>query len=192
MPAPTSTTATLVTLVALAAGVLLVSGCQTPASSSAGATAEGPLRALQRPIDLDRFMGDWFVLAHIPVFIERDAHNAVESYELTPDGTIATTYTFNRGTLDGPVRTLHPKGWVHDQVHRTEWRMQFVWPFKSAYLIVYVDDEYETTVIGVPGRKYAWIMARSPSIPEERYEKLVEVLRATGHDVSRLRRVPHG
>ena len=69
--------------------------------------------------------------------------------------------------------------------------MRFVWPFKAAYLIVYLDEDYQTTIIGVPDRDYAWIMARSKTLPEERYQQLVAHLAATGHDVSRLRRVPH-
>jgi lipocalin len=34
-----------------------------------------PLKAIDRPIQLERFMGDWYVLAHIPAFIEADAFN---------------------------------------------------------------------------------------------------------------------
>ena len=32
-------------------------------------------------VDLNAFMGDWYVLAHIPTFIEDEAYNAVESYQ---------------------------------------------------------------------------------------------------------------
>jgi apolipoprotein D and lipocalin family protein len=46
-------------------------------------------------VDLERFMGDWYVVASIPAFIEKGAHNAVESYALNSDGTIATTFRFN-------------------------------------------------------------------------------------------------
>ena len=45
-------------------------------------------------VDLERFMGDWYVIANIPTFVEKGAHNAVETYELNPDGTIRTTFTF--------------------------------------------------------------------------------------------------
>ncbi|MDH5232983.1 MAG: lipocalin family protein, partial [Gammaproteobacteria bacterium] len=41
-------------------------------------------------IDLNRFMGDWYVIANIPTFIEEGAHNAVESYKLDEDGTVET------------------------------------------------------------------------------------------------------
>lgn len=164
-------------------GGLLMVGCQS-------GPAREPLRAIDRPIQLERFMGDWYVIAHIPAFIEDEAYNGLESYRLAADGTIATTYTFNKGGFDGPLKSYHPTGFIYNQETRAEWRMQFLWPFKSAYLIVYLDDTYETTIIGVPDRGYAWIMARSKTLPEKRYQELVAMLAQSGHDISKLRRVP--
>lgn len=109
-------------------------GCQSW-TDSCGAEAKPPLRAIERPVDLKRFMGDWYVIAHIPTFIEDEAFNGVESYRLDTDGTIATTYVFNNGSFDGPLKTYHPTGFVHNRATNAEWRMQFVWPFKAAYLI---------------------------------------------------------
>jgi len=162
---------------------LLTNGCQS--------TQRLPrLEAMEQKVDLERFMGDWHVIANIPTFIERGAHNAVETYALNDDGTIATTFRFNRGSFDGPVRTLNPKGFVHNTGTNAEWRMRFIWPFKAAYLIVYLDDDYETTIIGVPGRRYLWIMAREPVLPEERFQELVDVAVAAGHDAQKIQRVP--
>jgi apolipoprotein D and lipocalin family protein len=167
----------------------LLTACHNPSAHTA--TPQEPLRALDRPIDLERFMGDWHVIAHIPVFIEKDAYNAVESYALAPDGTIPTTYVFNQGGFDGPLKTYRPRGFIHNTETNTEWRMRFIWPFKSPYLIIDLDHDYQTTIIGVPDRKYAWIMARTKTLPEKRYQELVAKLAESGHDTSRLRRVPH-
>ena len=41
-------------------------------------------------VDIKRFMGDWFVIANIPTFIEKDATNAIESYKLNKKGEIET------------------------------------------------------------------------------------------------------
>ncbi len=173
------------TLACLMVAALTLVGC---------APARPPLRAIDRPVDIERFMGRWYVLAHIPIdtFLasEADAYNAIEEYRLADDGSIATTFTFRDGGFDGPLETLEPTGFVHDQTNKSEWRMQFVWPFKAAYLIVYLDDAYERTIIGVPDRAHAWIMARSPDIPESEYQALVEELRRLGYDLTGLRRVP--
>jgi apolipoprotein D and lipocalin family protein len=163
--------------------LLFAAGCQT-------GNRPPPLQAMDQEVDLERFMGDWYVLANIPTFLERGAHNAVESYSLNDDGSIATVFTFNRNSFDGKVRTLRPTGFVYNHETNAEWRMQFLWPFKAAFLIIYLDPEYETTIIGVPGRSYLWIMARSPRIPEDQLQSLIDFAVAKGHDIEKIQRVP--
>ena len=160
-----------------------LSGCQTPAKDT-------PQRAIVRRVDLQKFMGDWYVIAHIPTFIETQAYNAVESYQLDPDGTIATTFKFNEGGFDGRLKTYKPRGFIYNRETNAEWRMQFVWPFKAAYLITSLSTDYQTTIIGVPDRKYVWIMARTKTIPDKLYAEMVKSLEKSGHDISKLRRVP--
>jgi len=143
-------------------------------------------------VDLERFMGDWYVIAHIPASLEENAYNAVESYELADDGTIETTFTFNEGSFDGEKKTYTPKGFVRDEKTNAEWGMQFIWPIKADYRIVHLDEDYETTIIGRRKRDYVWVMARSKEIADARYEKLVEKVGALGYDTSKLRKVPHG
>lgn len=179
----------LISQAALCLAAVLVTSCQSTSIVSSSKSLP-PLVAMRQPISLERFMGDWHVIACIPTFIETEAYNAVESYKLEQDGTIATTFTYNKGSFDGPLKTYHPRGFVHDRTTHAEWRMQFLWPFKSAFLILKLDDAYQTTVIGVPNRKYAWIMARTKTLPDSTYTGLVNFLQSTGHDVSKLRKVP--
>lgn len=141
-------------------------------------------------VDLSRFMGDWYVIAHIPTFIERDAYDAVESYALRADGRIQTTYRQRRGGFDAELDTMHPVGTVRPGTDRAVWDMQFVWPIQSEYVIVDLDADYSRTTIGRSKRDYAWIMARTPTLPEADYQAMVERLRTLGYDVSKLRRVP--
>ena len=166
--------------------LVLSFGCATPGPP--------PLTALERPIELERFMGDWYVLGSIPIALpfadESGAHNAVESYRLTESGVIETTYTFRDGAFDGPLTQFTPRAWVFDEATNAEWRMQFVWPFRSAYLIAYLDDDYTETIVGVPDRSFVWILARDPSLPEVAYQRLVGRAEAMGYDVTRIRRVP--
>jgi apolipoprotein D and lipocalin family protein len=141
-------------------------------------------------VDLERFMGDWYVIANIPTRIERGAHNAVESYRLEDDGTIATTFTFRDGAFDGEVKRYEPRGFVRNTETNAEWGMQFIWPFKADYRIVFLDSDYSVTIIGRNKRDYVWLMAREPRIPEARYEELKEFIGGLGYDVSRLQKVP--
>jgi apolipoprotein D and lipocalin family protein len=153
-----------------------------------------PLKALDRRIDLERFMGDWYVIGFIPVsipfFCEEGAHNGVESYRLTEKGVIETTYTFRKGGFDEPERRFSPKGWVHDEETNAEWRMQFLWPFEAAYLIVYLDEEYQKTIVGVPDRKHVWIMSRVPDMSDADYQQMLDHVASLGYDIEQVQRVP--
>ena len=141
-------------------------------------------------VDLERFMGDWYVIANIPTFIEKDAYNAVESYRLDEDGTVATTFTFRKGGFDGEKKVYTPRGYIVDEESNALWGMQFLWPFKGDYRIIYLDEAYTTTVIGRQKRDYVWLMARSPEPPEAGYQRAVEAIRAAGYDMDQLQRVP--
>jgi len=152
-------------------------------------TAAPPMKTVDH-VDLERFMGDWYVIANIPTFIEKGAHNAVESYRLDDDGTVATTFTFRKGGFDGEKKTYTPRGFVLDDPSNALWGMQFVWPFKGDYRIIYLDDDYQTTVIGRQKRDYVWLMARSPNPPAADYDRAVEAIRQAGYDLSEIERVP--
>jgi apolipoprotein D and lipocalin family protein len=142
-------------------------------------------------VDLNRFMGDWYVIANIPTFIEKEAYNAVESYRLAEDGTIDTTFKFNRGGFDGPLKTYNPRGFVKDKESNAVWGMQFIWPFKAEYRIIFLSEDYSTTVIGRTQRDYVWIMARQPSISDENYAQILNFLQEQGYDISKVQKVPH-
>ena len=158
---------------------------------AAGCSSPGlvPMRTADQ-VDLTRFMGDWYVIAHIPTFLESDAYNAVESYRLLEDGRIATTFSFNDGDFDGRRKTYHPTGFVLDSKSNAIWGMRFVWPIKADYRIVYVDDDYRQTIIGRSKRDYVWIMARSPQIPAEDMQQLTTIIAEQGYNISKLRNVP--
>jgi apolipoprotein D and lipocalin family protein len=141
-------------------------------------------------VDLPRFMGDWYVIANIPTFIEKGAHNAMESYRLADDGTIETTFTFRKDSFEGERKRYTPRGYVLDKQSNAVWGMQFLWPIKADYRIIHLSADYSQTVIGRQKRDYVWIMARSPSIPEADYERIVAALTAQGYDVTRLQKVP--
>ena len=145
---------------------------------------------LVKYVDLERFMGAWYVIAHIPSYPERNAFNAIERYELNDNGTIATTFTFNEGDFDGKFKTLRPVGFIADEESNAVWGMQFVWPIKADYRIAYIDDNYTETVIAREKRDYVWIMARTPEISEVNYNELINFVESLGYDKSLIRKVP--
>jgi len=141
-------------------------------------------------VDLPRFMGDWYVIAHIPSRPERDAYDAVESYRLDTDGRIRTVFRFRQGGFDAPLDTMEPVATVVPGTGNAVWGMQFIWPIKAEYVIVDLAPDYSRTIVGRSKRDYVWLMARTPQLPEPELQAAVDRIRALGYDVSKLRMVP--
>ena len=160
--------------------IVMLSACQSVRPSITTAAS----------VDLPRFMGDWYVIANIPTFIEKDAYGAMESYRLDSDGSIDTTFTFNKGSFEGPRKRYHPRGFVFDKRSNAVWGMRFVWPIKADYRIVYISSDYSQTIIGREARDYVWIMARSPTLADDDYQKLLELVKREGYDTTQVRKVP--
>ena len=143
-------------------------------------------------VDLARFMGDWYVIASIPTWLEKNARNPKESYRLDADGTVATTFRFNADSADGPVKTYTSKGIIIDSASNAVWGQQYVWPFKADYRISYLSPDYRQVVIAREKRDYVWIMSRSPRMSDADLRTLTEFVRSQGYDVAKLQRVPQG
>lgn len=175
-----SRTVKVATAAAFAAGfAAMLAACSSP-----------PQMPPVAQVDIKRFMGDWYVIAGIPSWPERKSFNAVESYALLPDGRIQTTFRYRHGGFDADVETMHPVGTVEPGTGNAIWGMQFIWPIQAEYVIAYLDDAYQQTIVGRSKRDYVWIMARTPSVSDADYERLVAKVGELGYDVSQLRKVP--
>lgn len=168
-------------LLALPILILGMSGC---------ASSKNPLPTPEN-VDLPKFMGAWFVHGYTPILVDGDAHNAVEHYFLNDDEEVETTYQFRDGAFNGELKTFTPKGFPQeDDPTGARWQMQFIWPFKSDYVIVFLSEDYQTTIIGHPNRKYAWIMDRSTEMDDEDYQAHLKKLEAMGYDTAKIQRLP--
>lgn len=141
-------------------------------------------------VEVDRFMGPWYVIAHIPPDKVKNAYNALERYKQVAPGEIATIFTYREGSFSGERRTIRPTGYVVQGTGNAVWGMQFFWPLKLQYVISYVGPEYKTAIVARSKLDYVWILARTPQISDSAYKKLVQRVAAIGYDTAKLRRVP--
>ena len=168
----------------------ILAGLFTALISACASQNPSPIKPVP-VVNLNQFMGDWYVIACIPTVIETEAYNAIESYQLEKDGSINTTFVFRKGGFDGSEKRYNPHGFVVENTGNAVWGMQFIWPFKSEFIIAYLDKDYTNTIIARNARDYVWIMARTPFIKDSRSQELTKTVANLGYDVSKLRKVPH-
>lgn len=109
---------------------------------------------------------------------------------MNPDGTVATTFGFNKDGFDGPRKTYRPKGFILDKNTNARWGMQFIWPIKADYRIIYLDEDYRLTVAGRAKRDYVWVMSRKQEFSDEEFSRIEDVIGSVGYDITKLQRVP--
>jgi len=144
-------------------------------------------------VDLQRYQGKWYEIARLPNrFQEQCVGNVVASYTLRQDGkiTVINECKLVDGSTDraeGIARLADSSG------PNSKLKVRFAPAFLSFlpfvwgdYWIIELASDYSYVLVGDPGRKYLWILARSSQIPDSTYQQLVEKARAQGFTVDRL------
>ncbi|KAK3240373.1 hypothetical protein CYMTET_49783 [Cymbomonas tetramitiformis] len=156
-----------------------------------GASKLPPLRTVAE-VDVQKFMGEWYVVGTIPTYFEIGACNPKEVYTWNEAKKVVNVqFTFNKNTLDGAIssipQTLYPAGYKGGLAPVSgSWQVSPFWPVRLSYLIMDIADDYRYTVIGYPTREYLWIMSRSTTIAEEDYSKVMELVKEQGYDLSKI------
>lgn len=157
---------------------------------------------LAKDVELARYMGDWYVIAHIPTDRDATSHNAMENYTLNADGSIATTYRNRLDGFGGEKKLLTPTAFVVPETGNALWGMRFQipgtgipWPAQFEYRIAHVDAPsdsapYSETIIARSQKDFLWLFSRSPQMSDIELARYTQLIAGWGYDVSQLKRVP--
>jgi len=174
-------------------------------SCEAGMLARvAPLKESATPIDIQRFMGRWYVVAAIPTMFDRGVVNEIEEYTWNEQKQRIDVHFTMQSTFDAPVKAIAQRATIVNGAPtadapngiNTRWslspRLGGVWlPLGLAYLVVDCAADYSTTIIGVPDRSVLYVMARTPVIDEAVMRPLLDTCQRSGFDMSQVVRVAH-
>jgi apolipoprotein D and lipocalin family protein len=149
-----------------------------------------PAAATVARVDLDRYLGRWYVISHVPYFLEKGKVATYDTYARRPDGKLVNNFTFREKSLDAPEKTWEGVAWVTDTATNATWKVQFVWPFSVTYKIFALDPDYRWAVVGTGDAGLLWVLARERSLPSDTYASILVKLRANSIDPSALAFVP--
>lgn len=154
------------------------------------ATTGRPLPAAVASVDLDRYMGRWYVISHIPYFLEKGKVASYDTYARRPDGRLTNNFTFREQTVDGPEKTWEGVARVIDPASNATWKVSFVWPVSVTYKIFALDPDYRWAVVGTKDGGLLWVLARERRLAPETYAAILKDLRANSLPAEELRLVP--
>lgn len=177
--------------IAIIVALVTVAGC---ASTPPGVTTIANPRAAQEQklakVDLPRYMGRWYLIANIPYFGEKNYVASRAEWTLRDDGKIDDAYVGRKGGFDQPETRREFVDTVVPGTDNAHWRVRLLWPIYVSQFTLYVDDNYEYTLLGYPDKSLGWIFARTPDISDVKYRELLVKFNQQGYDTARFRRVP--
>ena len=168
--------------VALLGALVMAAGCST---STTERLRLPPLPTVAH-VDLSRYVGTWYEVANFPQSFQRGCTATTATYTLRADGDIDVLNRCRQGSVDGDEKSARGRARVVDRATNAKLEVSFFGPFWGDYWIIDVSDDYSYAVVGHPGRDYLWILARTPTMAEATYERILARLQARGYETSRL------
>lgn len=136
-----------------------------------------------RNFNLDRYLGRWYEIARFDHRFERGLDYVTAEYSLNDNGSIKVV---NRGFDDRDGRLHETVGKAKTTSTPGLLRVSFFLFFYSDYNILALGDNYDWVLLGSSSTKYLWIMSRTPTLPEQRIEYIIDIARQYGYDTSKL------
>ncbi len=146
-------------------------------------------------VDLDRYVGTWHEVARLPNwFQDHCIGNVTADYKRLDNGAIEVV---NRCLVEGGmIDEAHGVARIVDTSTNAKLEVSFVsvfgWNlFWGDYWILELGDEYEYAVVGMPSRKYAWILSRTVRLSPELWSHIQKVLIRAGYDPEKFVETRH-
>lgn len=159
---------------------LLVGGC---------ASASKPALQSVASVDLDRYMGRWYVISNVPYFLEKNKVASYDTYARRADGTLSNQFTFREKSFAAPEKTWEGTARVIDAGNAT-WKVRFIWPLSSTYRILALDPDYRWAVVSNDNATLMWVLARERHLAPDTYARILADLRLRDLPVDKLVPVP--
>lgn len=139
-------------------------------------------------VDLKKYAGRWFEIASFPQRFSKGCTVTTAEYTLSDKGFMIVENRCNKGSIKGKQSSIKGKAWVVANSGNAKLKVQFFWPFKGKYWIIELADDYSYAVVGHPGKKYLWILSRTPVMNETLYQRILSRAKEKGFDIAKIKR----
>lgn len=140
-----------------------------------------------KTLDLKRYMGKWYEIARFDHRFERGLVGCTAEYTLLPDGKIKVVNSGFKVNLKGEFKEAIGKAKLPNPLEPGKLKVSFFLWFYGDYYVLELDEkEYGYVLIGSSSDKYLWILSRTPQLPQETVDMLLEKAKQRGYDTSKL------
>jgi apolipoprotein D and lipocalin family protein len=130
-------------------------------------------------VDVSKYLGDWYQIAHVPLFFEGSSDCACARQRLTPTSQAGTIGVLNTCTKkDGAPYSIAGNATDDDRNTNAKFTVSFEGvPFKGSYWIIGLDPQYRFAVVTDKGGDALYILSKTPRLDHRLYEEAVGLAR---------------
>lgn len=166
-------------------GCLAIGVSMLAAVFTSGCARHAPLPVVEH-VDVERYAGRWYEIAHLPNRFQKGCVGTMADYFLRSDGKITVVNQCWKESFDAKRIMAKGTARVVDKQTNAKLKVTFFWPFEGDYWIVKLDPEYQWAMVGHPGRKFFWILARENKMDPALFESLKADATTLGFDLTDL------
>ncbi|HVX85811.1 MAG TPA: lipocalin family protein [Phycisphaerae bacterium] len=171
------------------AGVALaLCGCSQNSGGGEGeANAHLPPPATVSSVEPQQLLGMWYENASITP--EGKVHPAaVLSIDRNSDKSLALSYRWHQGSVDGPVREVHTVAMPTDPPADVKFHLKSASsPLPDNLWVLATAADSSIVVLGSPDHETLFILSRQPTIFANPFGELVHYLQTQGYPMDKLR-----
>jgi len=154
-----------------------------------GCSSPNPPLDVAQSVELTRFQGAWFVVAHLSRSTQLDCVGTKAYYKLVDAANLEVVHECHVKTADGTANVSRVTAKVPDGAMPAKWTMNFG-GHEGDYWILEVGDKYEYAVVGHPSRRYLWILSRTPKLDQAVLDGILARTRDKQFPVDKLEYTP--
>jgi apolipoprotein D and lipocalin family protein len=164
----------------------LVAWCAVVGYGGAWAAKTPPVTPVAN-VDLARYQGTWYEVAVIPNFFQRRCTGAATAvYTRLTNGLIKVVNTCPAES----ERVIRAEGRARAEDAASGSRLKvtflnlFGWRFFAGgdYWVLGLDEGYQHVLVGEPGRRYGWVLSRTPTLNDQALYQVMAWMRQQHYD----------
>jgi apolipoprotein D and lipocalin family protein len=135
-------------------------------------------------VDLNRYAGLWYEIAHSPNFFQRNCERSTAQYDVNSPDSVAVLNTCYK--KNNKTSTISGIAKVTNLNEPAKLKVRFNLFAKGDYWIVSLDQDYQWAVVSGPDKKSLFILAREAPMTTGLQDEILRDLTTRGYNTTNL------
>jgi len=177
-------------------GLLIFCCSQNWAMAQTEQKAAAPIKTIAS-LDVARYQGTWYEIAKFPNWFQRKCiADTNATYKIKEDGNVSVTNRCKfenneKGEALGIARQIGDSTSPKLEVRFAPAWLGFLPLVWGDYWVIDIDAEYQLAAVSDPRREYLWILSRTKSVDQSRYQALLSrLVNENGFNLEKLSLTP--